>query len=101
MGCVDGFTAMEGVGEEQLYLATPGPEEPPAPQPARSPVVVRPAQPSDCGGLGKKRDTSGSKVGLSQESCVQCCSLYCAAEAMVKYAQMRAALSNQNHSNAH
>ena len=72
MGCVEGFTNMEG-GEEQLALplTTNYPSIPPntsttetsaAP---RSPVVVRPAQPSDAGALAaanKKRDTSGSKV---------------------------------------
>ena len=75
MGCVEGFTNMEG-GEEQLALplTTSYPSLPPnttttsetsaAP---RSPVVVRPAQPSDAGALAaanKKRDTSGSKVKL-------------------------------------
>ena len=71
MGCVEGFTNMEG-GEEQLALPlTPNypalspntsTETSAAP---RSPVVVRPAQPSDAGALAaanKKRDTSGSKV---------------------------------------
>ena len=77
MGCVEGFTNMEG-GDEQLALplTTSYPSLPPnnttnttsetsaAP---RSPVVVRPAQPSDAGALAaanKKRDTSGSKVKL-------------------------------------
>ena len=73
MGCVEGFTNMEG-GEEQLalplttnYSAIPPNNtttETLASAP-RSPVVVRPAQPSDAGALAaanKKRDTSGSKV---------------------------------------
>ena len=71
MGCVEGFSNMEG-GEEQLAL--PLTTNYPALSPntstetsaaPRSPVVVRPAQPSDAGALAaanKKRDTSGSKV---------------------------------------
>ena len=72
MGCVEGFTNMEG-GEEQLALplttnyptALPPNTSTETSAAPRSPVVVRPAQPSDAGALAaanKKRDTSGSKV---------------------------------------
>lgn len=72
MGCVEGFTNMEG-GEEQLALplttnypnALPPNTSTDTSAAPRSPVVVRPAQPSDAGALAaanKKRDTSGSKV---------------------------------------
>ena len=79
MGCVEGFTNMEG--GEQLALpltstsyttlphttTTTTTETSAAP---RSPVVVRPAQPSDAGAMAanKKRDTSGSKVDRFQFS---------------------------------
>ena len=72
MGCVEGFTNMEG--GEQLALPLTSTSYTTLPHTtttttetsagARSPVVVRPAQPSDAGAMAanKKRDTSGSKV---------------------------------------
>merc|ERR1711936_687609 len=79
MGCVEGFTNMEG--GEQLALpltSTSYTTLPPTTTTttetsagARSPVVVRPAQPSDAGAMAanKKRDTSGSKAIHNCESC--------------------------------
>ena len=79
MGCVEGFTNMEG--GEQLALPLTSTSYTTLPHTttttttetsagARSPVVVRPAQPSDAGAMAanKKRDTSGSKVDRFQFS---------------------------------
>ena len=75
MGCVEGFTNMEG--GEQLALPLTSTSYTTLPHTTttttteaapRSPVVVRPAQPSDAGAMAanKKRDTSGSKVDRFQ-----------------------------------
>ena len=72
MGCVEGFTNMGTDEQLALPITTSSTYQSLAPTTtistestgARSPVVVRPAQPSDAGTLAanKKRDTSGSKV---------------------------------------